>query len=145
MSIKMTTFTYKQWKIYSKVPDEISLCISRHSPVSSISNWDEPVYKKCCNAASILEVIICGLSLILKRGTVNNCWKLKCLNERALNRNSFYDMCPWFLVGGHRSCSYSRGWSECFELKTARAQIPCLPVAIIVILDRSSTFLMELL
>lgn len=40
------------------------------------------MYKKCCNVAGISKVTICGLSFILIRGTVNDCSKLKCLNER---------------------------------------------------------------
>lgn len=57
------------------MPNEISLCISRHSPLSSKSSHSEPVYKKGCSVASILEVTMCGLSLIFDKRNVK--WLLK--------------------------------------------------------------------
>ena len=41
---------------------------------------------KHCNVASILEIAMCRLLLILVRGTVSDCSKLKCLNDRSTSR-----------------------------------------------------------
>lgn len=43
---------------------------SQDSPLSSKSSHSEPVYKKGCNGASILEVTMCGLSLIFDKRNV---------------------------------------------------------------------------
>lgn len=70
-------------------------CISRHSPLSSKSSQNEPVYKKDCNVASILEVTICGLLLIFDKRNVKWLLKVKMLEwEEHLTENSFCDVSP---------------------------------------------------